>query len=418
MSFIALLLYLVCTFIRPQDWMPAFYGQQLILILSIATALFLILERSFNKGSGFIKVPQNMLIFGLLFAVLMSHVVHTYLQGLINAWSIFIVNVILFFIIANTLNTERKFKFTIWFIVFLISLLAIQGIYQFNRGYGWAGQALTKSNDVESGRINWVSIFHDPNDLALTFVIAVGILLAFIFAKAKWLNRLVGLSLISILFYGVYLTNSRGGMLALMATVFFYFIKRSKKFLLGAVIGILLVVAIFAFGPSRMALLSTDEASAYRRIELWYEGLRMFKSNPLFGIGFHMFTGDLPQTAHNSYVLALAELGFVGLFFFIGLIYVSFKQLSLIQKNDERLKNYAYGLQAGLIGFCVAAFFLSRTYIILPYMLFALSGALFFIARQKNRKIVFNFSSVDARNTALLSIGIVMFIYGVVKIGL
>jgi len=418
MSFITLLLYLICTFIRPQDWIPAFYGQQLILILAIATALFLVLERGLKKGAGFVKVPQNMLILGLLFAVLMSHVVHTYLGGMISAWSLFIVNVILFFIIANALNTERKFKFAIWFIVFLISLLAIQGIYQFNHGYGWAGQALTKSDDVGSDRINWVSIFNDPNDLALTFVIAVGILLAFIFGKTKWGNRLAGIALISVLFYGIYLTNSRGGMLALMATVLFYFVKRSKKFLLGAIIGVLLVAAIFAFGPSRMALLSSDEASAYNRIDLWYQGLQMLKSNLIFGVGFNMFQEDLPQTAHNSYVLAGAELGFIGLFFFVGLIYASFKALSLVQKNDEQLKTYAYGLQSSLIGFCSAAFFLSRTYIILPYVLFALSGALFYLVKQKNDKIIFKFSFIDVRNTALLSVGIMMFIYGVVKVGL
>jgi O-antigen ligase len=434
--------------------MIGFYAKPLIEILAIAITIFLVLEHFSKKKIELIKVPQNILMLCLFFSILMSHIVHTYFSGLINAFTGFIVNVILFFIMLNAINTERKFKIAIWFIIGLIVLLAIQGIYQFKYGYGWAGQPLSKdykseavqalsesynietgqllSQDynseisqalpedynVEKGRINWVSIFNDPNDLALTFVIAVGIIIAFLFGKTKILTKIIGFPLLCILFYGIYLTNSRGGMLALMATVFFYFIKRSRKIILGAIIGTICIVAIFAFGPSRMALLSTDEESAYNRIDLWYEGISMLKSNPLFGVGYKMFQEDLPQTAHNSFVLAAAELGIVGLFFFMGLIYAAFKELSLIQKYDKRLKNYAYGLQAGLIGFCATAFFLSRTYIILPYMFFALSGSLFYIAKQKNPKMAFDFSRIDIRNTAFLSLGILTVIYVIVKVGL
>jgi putative inorganic carbon (hco3(-)) transporter len=418
MSFISFLLYLIATFLRPQEWVPFFYGSRLVLILSIATLIFLIFERMSKKEEGLVRVPQNFLILGLFFAVIMSHMAHAYFGGMVEAIGAFYINVILCFLILNVLNTKRKFKIAIWFVIGLITLMAIQGIYQFNHGYGWAGQELIRSGDTETGRINWVGIFNDPNDLALTFVIGAGIVLAFLFGKSKILTKVICAVLLGAFWYGIFLTNSRGGMLALVVIVFFYFVRRSRKFLLGGIIGVLFIVAIFSFSPSRIALLSTAEESAYNRVELWYGGLQMLKSNPLFGVGYGMFQNDLPQTAHNSYVLAAAELGFIGFFFFMGLIYVSFKELSIIQKFDEKLKKYALGLQSGLIGFCAAAFFLSRTYIILPYILFAFTGALLHVSQQKNQKFIFHLSNKDWCNIGFLSVGILLLIFIIIKVGL
>jgi len=220
------------------------------------------------------------------------------------------------------------------------------------------------------------------------------------------------------LVYGIYLTNSRGGLLALMTTIFFYFVRKTRKFFIGGIIGGLAAFALLAFGPSRTAIISIDETSAFGRVELWYQGIMMLKSNPLFGVGYGMFTDRLPQTAHNSFVLAAAELGLVGLFFWMALIYSSFKGLSIIQEHNKEFRNYALGLQSSLVGFCAAAFFLSRTYVIIPYILFALSGALMRVVGEKQKDLNFRFTKRDFMMTSKLSIGIILASYAIIKIGL
>jgi len=409
--------------------MPAFYGKPLVLIFSIATAVCLIFERVLGK-KGFINVPQNILMLGLFFAVIMSHVVHGYLGGVIESVQVFYVNVILFFIILNSINTERKFKFAVWFIIILIAIMAIQGINQTKIGYGLAGQPILTQKIAEIdnitgvktektiGRITWIGIFEDPNDLSLTFVIAIGLLLALLFGKTNIFTRLICLPLLALFGYGIYLTNSRGGLLAFMATTFFYFVRRSKKIVLGAIIGAIFVVGIFAFGPSRAAFLSSDEASANNRVQLWYKGIKMVKSNPVFGVGFRMFQEDLPQTAHNSYVLAVSELGLFGLFMFMGLLYFSFKESNMIQVSGSKLATYSLGLQAGFVGFCAAAFFLSRTYVILPYLLAALSGSLFYVSTGLDNKLFVDFKAKDAKNIALLCFVMLIVIFIVIKVGI
>ncbi len=416
MSFITLLLYIFCTFIRPQDWVPGIMGLRLVNMLALATLGFLIFERLGKRKFALVKVPQNKLLLGFFISILMSHISHTYFAGLTAAMTDFFVIFILYFLVLNAVNSEGKFKMLIWFVCALIIVLVFQGIYQVKTGYGWAGQSLTYQNDVV--RINWIGIFNDPNDLALTFIVAVGFMCAFAFGQTNFFQKLIAFPALGLLLYGILLANSRGGFLALMATIFFYFVKRTGKIFIGGVLGGMGAVAVLALGPSRMGLLTTTEASANARVNLWYEGIQLIKRSPIFGVGYDMFMDALPQTAHNSYILAAAELGMVGLFFWVALFYSSFKGLSIIQNKDKKLKTYALGLQSSLVGFCAAAFFLSRTYIIIPYLLVAFSGSLMHIASLKNDTLDFSFTRKDAQISALLSVGVLALALTAVKIGL
>lgn len=418
MSFLLVMLYITCTFLRPQDWVEVFYNKPLVDFLAGGTIFFLLLERLNSRRSFLVQVPQNKLILGLFLSILMSHVVHTYFGGLMLAWEHFLPIFILFFLLLNSINTKKKFGMIVWLMIFLIAILVPQGMYQLERGYGWAGQNITHDFHRQEYRINWIGIFNDPNDLALAFVIAIGFLLAFAFGRIMFLMRVASLGLIGLLSYGIFLTNSRGGLLALMVTIYFYFVKRTNKMVVGSIIGAILAFAVFAIGPSRKALFNVEEASAASRVELWYGGILLMKANPIFGAGYDMFTEDLPQTAHNSFILAGAELGMVGLFFWMALIYSSYQGLSTVQQKDPDLRTYAIGLQSALVGFMAAAFFLSRTYVIVPYLLFALSGALMDIARQRNKDIVYSFGKAEVKGTILWCTGIILTAYVIIKIGL
>jgi len=416
MSFILLILYLFCTFIRPQDWIPELERLRLVNFISLATIFSLYIERIGSKKGGFVNAPQSRLMIGLFISILLSQLAHTYIEGAKEAFSSFLIIFILYFIILNAINTETKFKIAIGFMVFFIFLLVFQGMYQLEYGYGWAGQRPIFQNN--SMRITWVGIFNDPNDLALIFVMAVSISIALFFGRSNYFMRLLAIPVIGFFCYGIFLTNSRGGMLALMASILYYFVKKTRKFMIGGIIGGLFIALIIVLGPSRLGLISIEEDSAYGRVNLWYEGILLLKSNPVFGVGYNMFMEDLPQTAHNSYLLAAAELGMLGLFFWMSLIYISMKGLTLVQETDAKLKDYALGLQSALIGFCVAAFFLSRTYVIIPYMLFALSGSLIYIVRNKNPGLEFKFTLQDAKRSLGLGILSLVLVYAIIKLGL
>lgn len=419
MSFLLIILYTFCTIIRPQDWMLGFLNLPLINWLAIATLVVVVLERMAAKDGFLSQVPQNFFMIGLFVCVLMSHVANTYFWGLINSFNAFIILFVLFFIMLNSLNRSWKIWGIVWVIILLVAPLVLQGMDQIkNGGIGWAGQEITYDYGRNEVRINWIGIFNDPNDLALIFVIAIGFLLPLIFRPSNFIIKLASLALIAWLGYGIFLTNSRGGYLAMLGTMFFFFIRLTNRMFLGSVIGACVVAAVFALGPSRLGLISAEESSAYSRLELWYWGLQMLLHHPLFGIGYNMFTDQMPLTAHNSYILAGAELGFIGLFFWVGLIYVSYKGLSSVYERVDSLKTLALGVQSGLMGFSVAAFFLSRTYVILPYLLFALSGAVMMVAKDADETLDFSLTGKDYRNITMICLGILVFVFVLYKVGL
>ena len=199
-----------------------------------------------------------------------------------------------------------------------------------------------------------------------------------------------------------------------MAAVAYFFIRRSKHRVAGGIMGGLAALLFFLFGPSRLGMMSAGEDSAAGRLDAWYYGFQLLKHRPLFGVGQNMFTDDYPLTAHNSFVLAFAELGLVGFFFWVGLLYVAFKGLVLVEKHP-RLWPYAVGLEAALVGFCAAAFFLSRTYTLIPYLLVALSAALANVARVQMPEFAMRFGRADVRNVALACLGLLVLLQVAMK---
>jgi len=382
MSFISLLLYIIAVYLRPQEWLPAMNGWPLIYILTITTAIFVILETPKRKQTH-LTAPPNLLMLGFLGCILFSHISNGYLQGTIDSFNDFAPNVVMFFLFVNILTTERKIKIAIWLIIILTVILAIEGIQQHYKGIGWAGQTPYLDKERQEFRIRWIGIFNDPNDLALVFVIGIGFLMSFLFGKLNFLIKVTSIIMLFTIGYALFYTNSRGGFLALSAMILFIFLRRMKNKLLSLSLGGLLAFIVILFGPSRMSDMSASEASAYGRIESWYQGFQMLKSAPIFGVGYRMFADYHFQTAHNSYILIAAETGIVGLFVWLSLVYLCFKGLVIVGWRNYTSKSYLLGLEAALVGFMSAGYFLSRSYIMVLYLLLALAASFEYINLRK-----------------------------------
>ena len=115
----------------------------------------------------------------------------------------------------------------------------------------------------------------------------------------------------------------------------------------------------------------------------------MFRSNPLLGVGYLNFTDHNDLTAHNSFVLCFAELGIVGYFFWLALLVVAILQIEQVRRceDDDALRRHARALVASFAGMLVAAFFLSRSYNPIFYLLIGLAFALYRIAGKSGKTV-------------------------------
>jgi len=388
MAYIWLLVYTTVLMIRPQEWFRAFEWQLLGfgVLDFVAVALIVTWLPSLQASKVTWKdPPQNLLMVGLFFAALMSHVAHTYLAAFIWTAQDFGKTILFFFFVVTLLTTPKRARFFVGCLVVGALFMAVHGILQIHRGYGFGGRPAR----IVAGtpRIVAFGFFNDPNDLALQLVALAPFLISTIVSPLQKVSRrwLAVLLLVPVL-YAVYLTNSRGGWLALAAMgMAFLYLNFSKK--AGVVLAVLMLMALGALGPSRTGLANVGgdlDDSSRGRVVAWGDGNRMLKSNPLFGVGkgrFIEFSSE-NKVAHNSFVHTYAELGLLGYFFWLGLIFASARDMHAIAKSPapdpdlQQLRMLARATLAGLVGFLAASFFLSRQFVITLYLFFALAAAL------------------------------------------
>lgn len=383
--FLFILLYLVLVLLRPQEY-PALEPAHLPLLpvaLLLATVGWL---ASRNKT---FAAPQYLLLAAFLVVMMMSEMVNGWVGGVLAELVSFGPVLAAFVVLANATVSTRQVLIVMATIVLCSTVLAVHGIEQAQTGVGWTGVPL-----VQDGRIQYVGAFNDPNDLGMLFVLALP--MAFYLSTgggAFGLKRLFWLTAGALLFYGIYLTDSRGALLAVALVLGIYLWCRhgvAVAVLLGGMglAGLLLL-------PSRLSDLSPDEESASGRVDAWYEGFQMFFSHPVLGVGAGNFTDYNELTAHNSLVLVLAETGFVGFTLWLGFVGYCFWMMLAVLRHQPVLPDaqtttawtteraIAMTLLLSLSGCLATAFFLSRSYAVVLYLLTALVVAAYANARRQ-----------------------------------
>lgn len=378
MLFFLLCLYISLYYIRPFEWSESLQGIPVFFSLGVVSILAILLALLSGKVKPF-RYKTDMMMAGFVAAIALSHLISGYVGGVVNSVSTFLPSIVAYFLVVYGLDSKKKIHGFVLLLTVLTCFLAYEAYVQSTQGMTHGGmlpyiQSAMGPDGIKIGfpRARWFGPFNDPNDLGLALVLPVAFLLE------RLLNRkyLLPVLCLPLLLYGLYLTNSRGAMLSLLASVFAFLILRYRS-MKGAVLGLALAAVLLLLGPSRMVQLTGVDESAYGRVDAWHEGFQMFKSSPLFGVGKDMFTDFHPITAHNTYMLVLAELGVFGLFFFIGLFYDNilvgkmYLQGKLIPKEDDSNAGMLCSTLGSLAGLMVAITFLSRAYIGIIYMMIA-----------------------------------------------
>jgi hypothetical protein len=418
------MLYVALLLIRPQEWVTWMHGFP---ILDFVVAGAVITWLGSVKKEGLLSAPQNLLMLGLFLAVLMSHARHTFLSFLVRDFRDFGKIVIVYFLVATAVDSVRRFRWLVFMLVIGALFMSWHGILQAHSadhtGFGGATALVQR----ELVRVRGFGLFHDPNDLALMLVAV----LPFLFSIAT--NRrenvpwrlLCALGMVPLL-YCIYLTNSRGGWLALGVAVvtYVFLLLRNRKVALALAVGA--VIVVFLFAPSRIRTISADEGAARGRLMAWGTGNRLLKRYPIFGLGAHRFTefSSEGRSAHNSFLLAWAEMGLFGYFFWLGMAMACSKDAWALSQVDGRdsprrrappgtdprgggghgkeadvrqLRRFGVASLSGLMGFYAAAFFLSRTYVEPLFVMLAMVVALRLIYERAQGPLEHRFTLSDSK---------------------
>jgi len=170
---------------------------------------------------------------------------------------------------------------------------------------------------------------------------------------------------------GIWCTHSRGALVGLVVLVALI-LRERFGFISGSLTSALIAILMLYTGY-------TEGRTQDNRRDIWSDGLGMFKSSPVWGVGFNGFMQNSEQTAHNSFLLCAVELGLIGCFLWMGLLVVSLWQVRRVATapdSDPELRGWAKAVFFSLVGFLVPAFFLSDTYAATLYLLLGMSAAI------------------------------------------
>ena len=241
-----------------------------------------------------------------------------------------------------------------------------------------------------AGRVRYRGVLQDPNELAMVLGMGLPFVFAFFQRRRTVLRGALLFLTLAAVVTCVMFTQSRGGQLVLAATLWVYAVYRWRwKAVIAALMAapVLLLMLISGGDGGRVdAAASTEE-----RYEAWMTGINLFRSSPIWGVGHGQFVEHHYLTAHNSYILALAELGLVGALLWGAVLYLSVKTLLIAVFRYHRMAEarvaFTWGLAllASFAGMMVGIFFLSFAWHMVFWIYAGLAGAYYSAVRTHDR---------------------------------
>jgi O-antigen ligase len=316
----------------------------------------------------------------------------------------YLLNVVLFMIVFTAVRSKRQTMMVMAGFLAGCGAAAIYGTF-----------FATATQSIYAGRVTGAGL--DPNELASVLVAGIA-LAAGLAANLKHQPglRLLTMAAGTLCFFTALFTGSRGGLVALgfmlLAAIVFGGRWRGRATAAGIVIATLASFYIIALAPPELRDHVTGSTSAGEkkvpeyRTTLWQIGGRMFRANPITGVGADNFRTssrhyllrpgavyhseviiEEPNVAHNTYLQTADELGGVGIGLFLAIIAFSLGSCLKAARNFAARKDIggealARSIGIALIGVLAADFFISQMYNKQLWLLLGIGPAILAVSRR------------------------------------
>jgi putative inorganic carbon (HCO3(-)) transporter len=278
---------------------------------------------------------------------------------------------LVFFIATSILIDSRKRLETS--VLVLIASIGLASLYLIKE---WAGAISVYGLGYRPG-----SVAGDPNVFSASAVTVLPIMVAFALGQNGW-KRTFSVGCLLLTLSAILMAASRGGFIALIVLLILQLrdARHRGKFIVVALV-ILALFLVSPVSPIDRLLHPTysDTESSDARLQLWSIAFRIIADHPIVGVGLWQFAPYLIKylppgvdlgfhVPHNTYLEVAVELGIVGLALFLAMFFFTFLNLYRIRKAAKRLGDaFMYSLSTaignGLVGFMIAAFFLSAMHV-------------------------------------------------------
>lgn len=324
------------------------------LLIAVAALGMMVIELGQLRQSFKLMWPQSAMVLAFFAACIIStpaaYWVSHALDQTVDVGKI----VLLYLLLENVITSEDRLRKVLLTLVIGGIFPAIGTIDHYKEGIL-----------VEHSRAAWRGIFGNPNEVAYALIILTPIALM-LASKSGWFTRFGIWMIVAVYMLAIFLTFSRGGLLALFAVLALMAWKQKSVMIrvvvAAGMVGGLMVIGMFWTRSSGSFSNINHDGSVQERMVTLEAGIRMFLRNPILGVGpgdsgvaYALYAGrDLncgchdQLVVHNAYIQALAEVGIAGSIPFMLFIFISLYQAWKLETGP--IGQYAMALELAMWG--------------------------------------------------------------------
>jgi len=409
--------YILLVVLQPSEWIRMFEGipvQELTLVSALGVAALFNGDRLFEVISSYPAKFFAYFIILSMISVLPNGDSLGYAFGTIGYKYIKFYIGYLIIVIAN--DSPEKIRKTFFWVILsglVVSYFCIM-LMLTGEGVG-AGIGVTEQTLNWRGSVQWLGSFGGGNTTGLLLLFILSMSIGCLYKETSNVKKLFYILTTCVIGTAFIMTHSRGGFLGLMAVIgYFTFLHSKMSFKKFAPLALMIGIIVLAVKPQEEGR-GLKESSTPERVELYHQGLQMFKHNPVFGVGSSRFKNNnrIKKTAHNIYLNTLAETGFFGFFFFIAMWFVLFKRISINLPEIDKFDLINRNIQTSFLvvaGCGVSLFFLSADHE-LPFITFAL-----LTASANQLKGEYDITTTEYKNILKIIILIILCVYVAIQL--
>lgn len=386
--------------IRPAEILPQLEGIELYFYAIAACALIAATDvLKYVTTTPLDSQPITLCIVGLAFIVLLPHLVVLHLEEAWRAGFHFFKNVVYFFLFLGIVTTPGRLRTFTCSLLLIGAVSVTVAVLDYHQLITLPTIKAVRDTEVSSwgeiatfDRLQLSGIFKDPNDLCVWLASLVPLALYLVVQERDVFRRALGIGVLLLFGYAIFLTRSRGGFLGMLAglgvTIGMRY-GRQRAVLVGAV-GLPLLLLVFA---GRQTSMDASKGTGQTRIQIWSDWLDKFKGEPLLGGGVdlqdvdpslakdgHKQVAQMGHAAHNSFLQAFADAGFFGGCLFLGTFVAALWSLGRIGMartvpRDPQIHAMLPFLMGTTAAFSVGAMTLSLWIMAPTYIVLALAAS-------------------------------------------
>jgi putative inorganic carbon (HCO3(-)) transporter len=210
----------------------------------------------------------------------------------------------------------------------------------------------------------------NPNTLGAVLILPLALAAGGFAGLRNPVQKLLAVGALSVIGVGIFITQSRGALLALAVTMLFFVYRNKVRWQVVVPLAALLVLVIAlpaTFFARATRVLTGEDTTGAGRTQIWSVGLAALEHVGIFGAGLSNYTeiyrfsdayspGVWVKSSHNSYLGTWVELGIIGLVLMLAALASHFLAARAARRTG--LEGVLLSsVEAGCVGTMAIAFF-------------------------------------------------------------